>query len=195
MNIPLQCRCGKVRGEALDSSAKTGTRAVCYCDDCQAFTKFLERPDVLDGSGGTDIFQMASWRLRITQGEEEVRCMRLMEKGMVRFYAGCCRTPIGNTLGPGVPFIGLYAAFMDPAARETALGAPIHFCMSRFATGPTPPGAHPKVSFGLLARSVRLMLGWWIGGRGKSSPLFDATTGAPRSAPTLLTPAQRDALR
>ena len=121
--------------------------------------------------------------------------MRLMEKGMFRFYAGCCRTPIGNTVGPGVPFIGLFAAFMDPAARETALGAPTHFGMSRFATGPTPPGAHPKVSFGHLARSVRLMLGWWIGGRGKSSPLFDAKTGAPRSTPTLLTPAQRDALR
>ena len=58
-----------------------------------------------------------------------------------------------------------------------------------------PANAHPKVSLGLLMRSVRIMLGWWIGGRGKSSPLFDAKTGAPLSAPTLLTPAQRDALR
>jgi len=39
------------------------------------------------------------------------------------------------------------------------------------------------------------MLGWWIGGRGKSSPLFDAKSGAPITPRTLLTPAQRDALR
>ena len=84
-----------MRGEALDASPKTGTRVVCYCDDCQAFAKFLERPDVLDAKGGTDIFQMASWRLRITQGAEELRCMHLVEKGMTRFYTACCRTPVG----------------------------------------------------------------------------------------------------
>jgi len=184
-----------VRGEALDASPKTGTHVICYCDDCQAFTKFLERPDVLDAAGGTAIFQMASWRLRITQGAEELRCMSLVEKGMTRFYAGCCRTPVGNTMGASVPFVGLSSTFMDAAARDTALGAPTHFTMSRFATGTTPPGSHPKVPFGLIVRSVRLLLGWWIGGRGKSSPLFDAKSGAPLTPRTLLTPAQRDALR
>ena len=97
--------------------------------------------------------------------------------------------------GAGVPFIGVIAAFRDPAASDAALGPPAYFTQGRYAIGGMPANAHPKVSFALLMRSVRLMLGWWIGGRRKSSPLFDAKTGAPLTAPTLLTPAQRDALR
>jgi len=47
-----------MRGVASDVSPSTGLRFVCYCKDCQAFARFLERADVLDPAGGTDIFQM-----------------------------------------------------------------------------------------------------------------------------------------
>jgi Family of unknown function (DUF6151) len=47
-----------VRGVASDISPSGGLRFVCYCGDCQAFARFLDRADVLDAAGGTDIFHM-----------------------------------------------------------------------------------------------------------------------------------------
>jgi hypothetical protein len=47
MNVPLRCRCGRVRGVASDVSRSTGFRFICYCKDCQAFAHFLGRADVL----------------------------------------------------------------------------------------------------------------------------------------------------
>jgi hypothetical protein len=57
-HLPLGCRCGHVRGVANDVTPNSGFRFICYCWDCQAFARFLGRPDVLDQAGGTDIFQM-----------------------------------------------------------------------------------------------------------------------------------------
>jgi Family of unknown function (DUF6151) len=47
-DLPLRCRRGRMRGVASDVSPSTGFRFVCYCKDCQAFARFLERADVLD---------------------------------------------------------------------------------------------------------------------------------------------------
>ena len=58
LNLPLRCRCGRVRGVASEVAPSAGFRFVCYCQDCQAFARFLERPDVFDAAGGTDIFQI-----------------------------------------------------------------------------------------------------------------------------------------
>jgi len=42
-----------MRGVASDVSPSTGFRFVCYCKDCQALARFLERADVLDPVGGS----------------------------------------------------------------------------------------------------------------------------------------------
>jgi Family of unknown function (DUF6151) len=65
LNLPLRCRCGRVRGVASNVSPSSGFRFVCYCKDCQAFARFLKRPDVLDPAGGTDIFQMPPGRVKL----------------------------------------------------------------------------------------------------------------------------------
>jgi len=57
-DVALRCHCGRMRGIARAVSPSAGFRFVCYCKDCQAFARFLERPDILDAAGGTDIFQM-----------------------------------------------------------------------------------------------------------------------------------------
>jgi hypothetical protein len=97
-DVPLRCRCRHVRGVAIDVSPSSGFRFVCYCEDCQAFARFLGRADVLDWAGGTDIFQMPPGRVKLTSGMDAMRCLRLSPKSRVlRWYADCCRTPIGNT--------------------------------------------------------------------------------------------------
>jgi len=40
-----------MRGVASDVSPSSGFRFVCYCKDCQAFARFLERADVLNPAG------------------------------------------------------------------------------------------------------------------------------------------------
>src|SRR5262245_20171081 len=115
-DLALRCECGHVRGVASEVSPSTGYRVLCYCKDCQAFARFLERADVLDAAGGTDIFQMPPGRVKLTAGMDAMRCLRLSNRGIYRWYTDCCRTPIGNTAGPRVPLIGLIHCFMDHQA-------------------------------------------------------------------------------
>ena len=113
LDLPLRCQCGHVRGIASDVSPSSGFRFVCYCEDCQAFARFLERLDVLDPAGGTDIFQMPPARVKLSAGTDAVRCLRLSDKGVLRWYADCCRTPIGNTAAsPRFPVIAVIHSFM-----------------------------------------------------------------------------------
>src|ERR1700744_5495451 len=98
--LPLSCRCGHVRGIANEVAPNNGFRFICYCGDCQAFARFLDRPDVLDEAGGTDIFRMPIGRVALTAGGDAVRSLKFSAK-VYRWYTECCRTPIGNTAGPG----------------------------------------------------------------------------------------------
>jgi Family of unknown function (DUF6151) len=198
LNFPLRCRCGHVRGLASEVSPSTGCRVVCYCKDCQAFAHFLDRADVLDAVGGTDIFQMPPARLKLTAGTDAVRCLRLSGKGIFRWYADCCHTPIGNTVGPRFPLIGVIHAFMDHAAagrsRDEALGPPLCRIYERSAVGPLPPTAPEPASLRIFAGRGLTMLGWWVRGLARPNPFFDDRTGAPLSSPRVLTPGERAAL-
>jgi hypothetical protein len=80
LDLPLRCRCTRVRGVASKVAPSAGFRFVCYCRDCQAFARFLERPDVLDPAGGTDIFQMPPGRVKFVAGADAVRCLRFSSK-------------------------------------------------------------------------------------------------------------------
>ena len=97
-DLKLRCRCGHVRGVANRVAPHAGFRFVCYCQDCQAFARFLDRPDVLDAAGGTDIFHVPMGRLKLTADTDAVRCLQFSSR-VFRWYADCCRTPIGNTAG------------------------------------------------------------------------------------------------
>jgi len=97
-DIPLRCACGKLRGTAIAVAPGAGCRIFCYCDDCQAYARFLGRSGIADEWGGTDVFQMAPSRARITGDTATLCCVRLSDKGMHRWYCGECTTPVGNTV-------------------------------------------------------------------------------------------------
>jgi len=197
-DIPLRCACGTLRGVALGVSSGAGCRVVCYCDDCQAFARFLARPGITDAWGGTDIFQMAPSRVQITAGGELLSCMRLSPKGMHRWYCGACKTPVGNTVSSRIPFVGLIHTFMDHEsdgrARDEVLGNPLGYVQTKFAIGAPPANPAHASLFRVMARSVRLLAKWWLTGAGAPSPFFDKR-GQPRAAPRILRPEERDALR
>ena len=193
-DLPLRCRCGHVRGVASEIAPSAGFRIICYCQDCQAFARWLGRPDVLDGAGGTDIFQMPVGRMRLTAGTDAVRCLRLSGK-VFRWYTECCRTPIGNTAGPRFPVVGLIHSFMSRAAdghsRDEVLGAPVCRIYERSAIAPLPPDAPPPPSLSLIVLRASRLLGWLLRGLGRPTPFFDDHTNAPLCAPRVLTPSER----
>ena len=176
-------------------SRSTGNRLVCYCDDCQAFAHFLERAeDVLDANGGTDLYQMSPTRLEITDGGENLACVRLTPKGILRWYADCCKTPIGNTLPTNrIPFVSLFHACMDLKGRslDAVLGPVRAGVHGRYALGrPIAFRVYDRVSLVILSRVFGKLLIWRLRGEHKRSPFFDWISGRP-----VRTPVSRDLAR
>jgi hypothetical protein len=197
-DVPLRCQCGRVRGVASDVSPFSGFRFVCYCKDCQLFARFLQRADVLGPAGGTDIFQMPPGRVKLTAGADAMQCLSLSSK-VLRWYTGCCRTPIANTAAnPGFPVIGVIHSFIDREAggrsKDEVFGPALCRIYERSAGGALPPDAPGPPSPKLFARRASMMLGWWVRGLGRPTPFFDERTNAPRAVPRVLTPSERAAL-
>jgi hypothetical protein len=197
-DVELECACGKLRGRALSVSPSVGTRVVCYCNDCQAFARFLGSPDILDERGGTDLFQMAPSRVQLTGSADTLGCVRLSKKGMYRWYCIECKTPLGNTLGPSVPFVGMIHSFMrvdrSGRSRDAVLGPPVARVNTEAATPGEPIPSSAWATLRAILRSVRLLAGWWLTRSGFPSPFFDPATKAPRVVPRILSVEERNAL-
>jgi hypothetical protein len=195
-DVALRCRCGTVRGVAHGVEAGAINHCFCYCDDCQAFAHFLGRADdVLDAWGGTEITQMSQARLELTAGTGSIAAVRLTEKGLMRWYARCCNTPIGNTFATAaMPFIGVIHAFVD--APATAFGPIRGRAFAASAKGgraAVPNDGLPALV--MVARVLAKLMRWRLRGDHKRSPLFDATTGKPLVEPRVLDGDEREALR
>lgn len=195
-DVELGCKCGSIHGKLTGASPDNVNRAVCYCDDCQAFLHHLGRADLLDAKGGTDIIQVAPAAVTFDSGMDRIEGLRLTPKGLYRFYASCCKTPLGNSLGPRLPFLGIVPELLrvDARRRDEICGPVRGAILGKFAVGGAPEGS-TSVPFRMLAHIARLMLGWKLRGKGWPHPYFDRATRAPRPRVVTLTPAERDALR
>lgn len=191
-DVALRCACGKIHGVAEGVARSEGTRCVCYCGDCQAFARFLGRDGVLDQWGGTDIWQMSPGRMRLEIEDDALRCVKLSAEGMHRWYCGECRTPIANTMTAIIPFAGVVHSFMDldPGAREELMG-PGHPVQTATAYGEGAPVQASSAIFKVLLRTMGMVVGRKILGRGRVSPFFDAKTKQPTVTPQVLTPDER----
>jgi hypothetical protein len=200
IDIKLKCKCGALQGLAKDISNSTGRRAVCMCDDCQAYAHYLGiASEVLDANGGTDIFPVAPAKLKITHGLENLKCLRLTKKGLYRWYAGCCKTPIANSMAsPKVPFAGVVHNFMDHATdgitRDQALGLVQSKFQAKFGIGPLPQDAHKSVPLGIILTTIKFLALGFIKQEHRPSPFFD-DNGQPRVAPYVLTREEREGVR
>lgn len=194
MNCPLRCQCGLVQAE-LDVR-RPAARAVCYCKDCQAFARFLQREaDVLDPNGGTELIATVPARLRFNAGFDKVACMSLSDSGLLRWYASCCRTPISNTpRDRKVPYVGLVrqclAASDDEmhrwfGRRDIALN-------TKSARGTVRP--KPTALLAGMLTIIRNVAGARLSGAYKVNPFFAPDSTEPVKAPRSLSPAERAAL-
>ena len=117
MNHPIGCRCGTVQGHVVRSSG--ATHAICYCKDCQAYARFLGTDGVADENGGTVVVASLPRHVALTGGLESLACMSLAPRGLLRWYASCCNTPIANTpRNPKVPYVGVVHNCLETGGRS-----------------------------------------------------------------------------
>lgn len=168
---PIQCRCGMLRGTL--SQPQAGTRVVCYCRDCQTYAHALGGADqVLDANGGTTIVATLQQDVAFTQGTEQLACLSLTERGVYRWYAACCRTPIANTIHkPEMPYVGLVHTALAPTREAVERQWPAHFTVNpAHAKGPVQaPGA--RAFFGTLG-IMRRVIASRLTGAWRRSPFF-----------------------
>lgn len=172
--LSLKCQCGEVQGTAIDVTPSSGSRVVCCCCDCQAFATHLSRDeDTLDEFGGTEIFQISQSQLRIQHGLDKLQSMRLSEKGLTRWYAKCCNTPIANTMNANMPFVGVIHTFIDEPDRDDVLGPVRAYVQTQYAKGvPDYPKHSAKFPLGITLRIIRKIMLWKLAGKQKPSVFY-----------------------
>ena len=193
--LEIACRCGQVRIGLAAPSWSSGMRVKCYCKDCQTAARALGAEDVLDAAGGTDIWQTTPDQLDIRAGADQLRILRLSPRGIFRWYAACCDTPICNSLPRlGLPFAGVILRGPVLAQVEARVGRVVaHVNTAGAVRGKGAPGA--DVKFGLAGMAVlRRMAACLISGRATRSPLRQAD-GTPIAKERVLSLEERKAAR
>jgi hypothetical protein len=130
------------------------------------------------------------------QGQDRIVGLRLAAKGLFRWHTTCCRTPVGNTVTPAIPFVGVVVqAFDDGTQRpDDIFGPPIGAILAQFAIGDV-PGASRHMPLTLMLRAIRMVLGWRLRGRAWPNPFFARETRAPVYPVKVLSASEREALR
>ena len=192
MNHPLQCRCGTIKGYVVRPGM--AKRAVCYCKDCQAFAHFLKRADtVLDEHGGTAIVATVPKQVHFTQGVEALASMSLSDHGLLRWYASCCNTPIGNTPRDfKTPYVGLIETCLksDSPSLQESFG-PVRMVVNTKSARGRVKSTPVSNLLGMLGL-MKSVIGARLAGTYKLNPFFRAETGTPLVRPRELTKAERE---
>jgi len=188
LSVALSCSCGAVAGELLEPERVT--RVVCHCRGCQAYARFLGRPELVDEIGGTDVYQVTPDQVRISRGVDRVRCVRQTPKGGLRWYADCCKTPIVTSLDkPGVPWMGMPHLFVDAEDTRDAGFGPVEFRIHGEAARGPAPEVHPSGPPGLVVKAMGRTIRDMFKGRARPHPVFP--DGEPLVPYVLLTDEER----
>ncbi len=176
--MEIQCECGNFRAELTKFPQATPGRLRCYCDDCQSYLHFLQRTDLLDANGGTEIIPAYPSDIKILQGKEHLKCTRLSPAGMYRFSTTCCNTPIANT-SPRRPWAGILRrayTTRDPHKLDQSLGEVRASIMGKFAHGTPPKGTPQTFNLKGFIGVIPFILKGRLLGRHQPSPFFEGDT-------------------
>jgi hypothetical protein len=194
-DLPLRCRCGALEGR-VGSPDRAG-RAICYCRDCRSFARWLGEPErTLDAAGGTEVLATLPRFVAFDSGLERLQCVSLTPRGLYRWYAACCRTPIGNTpRDPKLSYVGLVRGCVDVSADalDAAVG-PARMRVSTDSALERMPST-PRETLRGLVKVVRNVGGARLSGGYRENPFFRAGTARPLVAPTVLSFEQWESLR
>jgi hypothetical protein len=191
MTYPIQCQCGALRG--LLERPQQALHGICYCKDCRAYARHLGiLSRTHDALGGVEFVATQARYLSFSQGTQHLACVSLSEKGLLRWYARCCATPIGATpRNWKIPYVGLVHTCLkaEPATFERTFPR----LQMRVNTGsaPQPPPGLALKTLVSLASLIPRIVADGITGAYKTTPFFQPPTGAPITSVTVLSEAQR----
>lgn len=192
MTIALRCRCGQLRGQV--DSRRVAARAVCYCKDCQAYGHFLSS-GVLDAAGGTEVAATLPAAVRFEAGLEHLACMSLGPKGLYRWYASCCRTPIGNTpRDPKTSYVGLVRACLAESDEQLARELGPLRCRVETQSATVPVQSSGLSTAGVVFKVGLMLVKARLGGGYRENPFFRSAAGEPVKEVQLLSLEERRAL-
>jgi hypothetical protein len=166
-------------------------RIVCLCNDCQAYAHYLDRVDqMLDANGGTDIVPVHPAKLRLTQGTENLACVRLSDDGIYRWYAGCCKTPIANTPPANLPYAGVVTEIFDfdgnAEKLEAALGPVFARINGKYGIPPLARGTSRSTPLRAMLYVIKFIFTGKAKKLGLPSPFVNSETGRSTLQPTVL---------
>jgi hypothetical protein len=169
--VRLSCRCGKIGGRLTGIDPDIGTHVRCHCDDCRRANAHFGIPGTREE--GVGLWQTTPDRVKIDEGAVHLRLMRLTGKGVLRWYAGCCDTPLFNTMGtPKLPFVGVLT---DRLEATEPLGPII---AEGFVEGTGGKSRHVHGGR-VVGRFLRRTVAARLSGRWKETPFFDPVTSEP----------------
>jgi len=136
--------------------------------------------------GGTDVVATLAKHVSFTSGTDFLACLSLTERGLLRWYARCCGTPIGNTLKNfRVPYVGLvHTCLGTPAVIEASFGPVRMRVNTKSAQGR--PKVMPLSQAAALLRFFPMLLLARLDGSYKATPFFTAD-GTPVAQRKVLT--------
>ncbi|WP_085942545.1 DUF6151 family protein [Acidovorax sp. NO-1] len=191
INHRFQCRCGTLSGHL--SQPHRALRGVCYCKDCRAFAHHLGAASwTHDSLGGAEFVAAQAQHVSFTSGFEHLACLSLTEKGLLRWYAKCCNTPICNTARNWkVPYVGMIGTCMktDSVAFERSFPR-VQMRVNTGSAKQVPPSMRLSTVVSLAGFIPRVMLSS-ISGAYRQTPFFDQRGGAPVGAVVVLSEADR----
>jgi hypothetical protein len=193
----IQCECGTFRARLENFPRNTPGRLACYCDDCQTFMHHLNRADLLDSAGGTEVIPVYPAEMKIIAGREVIKCLRLSPNGLYRWYASCCNTPLTNSR-PGFPWSGIVHrvfSVQDPGYLDRTLGPVKSRIMGRFARGTPPSGTAANIDFKGFMTVLPFLLKGLLTGKAKHSAFFEQDGRTPIVEPLVLSLEEKSAIR
>lgn len=171
VDVPFECTCGQVHGHIKQVAPNRGNHLICYCKSCQTAANVLSQTHRLTTQGGTQVYQTVPSRVVFAAGVQNLACLRLSPKGLLRFYASCCDAPLFNM--PNQPRFAFASLNLDRVAPDHL--APFGDIRGAHATRDAVGGAGSLRDFGLkraalgvAARAIMALLR-----RDSNEPFFD----------------------
>jgi hypothetical protein len=133
------------------------------------------------------LFQTDPDKIEVTQGIENLECLTLSPKGLLRWYAGCCNTPMFNT--PRSAKVPLVAVVTDIAEDPRIFGSVIYDSFLKDSKGKLKSSGVSKVIYRFLKRALASR----ISGRWKKTPFFIIPENIPLDKPFVISKEQKRA--
>jgi hypothetical protein len=193
--VNLACECNAIAWSIGERIPRAGIRYVCHCDDCQAFAHFIGRPNrVLDANGGTDAYQLPASRLMFSRGLDNLSCVRMTNRRLIRWYCSHCNTPVANTYDTSkLSFLSVPLCALPAEQRDEALGPSSGHVWTKFGHGDLSRAKQVSIPAMLLRMASRIAAAR-MSGDYLNNPFFDPITCKPICMPRHLTFAERSEL-